>query len=313
MAYKLIKTFGIQRSGNHAIINWILGLSGDKTLFLNNRKVGRSLFKIVSPCSVPYGVKAQGIVINGTSYVNNNLINDFTNNCDTLVVGFENFDLKWYDKKLINFNIVSSFGAPQEEITVIIARSPANNIASLLKMRDAPAAFNVKQKIAYQYFYCVFKSFLSRYIAYLLKPSLWLHIRRVIGLRSSIDTLHKKKSVKEIISLWPTYAKVFNGSLDLGSGKVLTIYFDEWVGNKLYRDSIASKLGYVNKDKYFSFHSDAGGGSSFGNNNTNLDSAIYKNRSRDTDPKSKLSIKTILSQIPEIEKEFLLFNNKQYN
>ena len=109
MAYKLIKIFGLQRSGNHAIINWILGLSGDKTLFLNNRKVGRSLFKIVSPCSVPYGVKAQGIVINRTSYVNNNLMNDFINNCETLVVGFENFDLKWYDEKLINFNIVSSF------------------------------------------------------------------------------------------------------------------------------------------------------------------------------------------------------------
>ena len=100
---------------------------------------------------------------------------------------------------------------------------------------------------------------------------------------SSITTLHKKKSVKEIISLWPTYAKVLNGSLYLGSGKVRTIYFDEWVVNKLYRDSIASELGYVNKDKYLSFHSEAGGGSSFGNNNTNQDSAtIYNNRASNT-------------------------------
>ena len=39
MNYKLIKVFGIIRSGNHPIINWIMGLTQNKGLFFNNRKV----------------------------------------------------------------------------------------------------------------------------------------------------------------------------------------------------------------------------------------------------------------------------------
>ena len=38
MNYKLIKVFGIIRSGNHPIINWIMGLTQNKGLFFNNEK-----------------------------------------------------------------------------------------------------------------------------------------------------------------------------------------------------------------------------------------------------------------------------------
>ncbi|WP_377405229.1 hypothetical protein [Plastorhodobacter daqingensis] len=65
------------------------------------------------------------------------------------------------------------------------------------------------------------------------------------------------------LNLWKSYAFLHMHPMSVTRGKFETFLFDRWVIEKGYRDSMAEKLGYKNKDLFIDFVSDAGKGSSF--------------------------------------------------
>ena len=102
MNYKLIKVYGIIRSGNHPIINWIMGLTQNKGLFCNNRKVSRDIREKPSACSMSQNFKMQARRHKGniTLYNLDNIKKDYI---DTIVIDYENFNLKWHNKVVKDF------------------------------------------------------------------------------------------------------------------------------------------------------------------------------------------------------------------
>lgn len=65
MQYTLWKCFGLQRSGNHAIINWIIGLNQKETLFFNMVTPGKDLLDSPSAISLPEGTRAYVTRVDG--------------------------------------------------------------------------------------------------------------------------------------------------------------------------------------------------------------------------------------------------------
>ena len=122
MSYQLIKVFGLQRSGNHVIINWILGLDAEHMLFFNNQKVGRPLGG--GGVSLPDEVKANEKRQDGKKIVYPELVNSFPEWGRSLVVSFENYDLAQYRQEVVDAPIEQLFGPPNSRVVVIVLRNP---------------------------------------------------------------------------------------------------------------------------------------------------------------------------------------------
>ena len=258
MNYKLIKVFGIARSGNHPIINWIMGHTENKGFFCNNRKVSRDIREKPSPCSMSQNFKMQARRHNDNIilYDLDNIIKD---HFDTVVIGYENFNLKWHNKvvkDLINRKIYEIFGKTDNEISVIIIRNPLNVLSSILSMNFFKI-YN-RQVSSYEFFLKSLKHLCYRYLKYILSWKEWFYVRKNILFKSSQSTLHATSTVENMISGWSYYASVFLKEQSLLSKKVVCINFDKFIISKDYRQKIAKDLGFEYNDQNFNFISDAG-------------------------------------------------------
>lgn len=130
-AYSLIKFFGLRRSGNHAVLNWLLGQDPESMLFFNQVQPGTKLLEKPFPITLPAGVRAYSAKdSNGQKHVYPEYVEELNNNGGCVVCSFEDKDLRKYDRELYNANIVECFGFPAKENNVMILRNPVHMLPS---------------------------------------------------------------------------------------------------------------------------------------------------------------------------------------
>ncbi|WP_376696646.1 hypothetical protein [Wenzhouxiangella sp. EGI_FJ10305] len=247
MSYQLVKVFGLQRSGNHAILNWLIGLDVEKTLFINNQKAGRPLRG--GAVSLPDEFNANAKRHNGRVTEYSELVSSFSSWGNKLIVSFENFDLRLHDPATANGPIYNAFGPPDDERIVLILRNPFCVIPSLSRLHPIDE---------YEHASRIFRqNGLVNLLLYTAQS-----IRRLAKRKPEAHSLHARGRVVDIIELWPEYANAASSG-KIGRNPVTPIIFDRWLKCLNYRNSIATTLGCTNEDKYMDFISDAGGGSSF--------------------------------------------------
>lgn len=224
MSYDLYKFFGLQRSGNHAVINWLVGLDQQGFIFFNNVDWKKPISESVSAVSLPPGIKAYASRESKKSppvikheYINNlSLIEG-----GKLLFSYENMNMSSYVDKRINRNIVASFGSPISKTNILIVRNIFNMLPSAARM-------------------------VRRQQAQKRRSDEWF-----------VEVMRKR------VEMWKSYAFLAVEASSFSRGEFIPILFDKWVVDKSYRDSLAEVFGLLNKDKNIDFVSDAGNGSSF--------------------------------------------------
>nr|WP_163503426.1 hypothetical protein [Halomonas socia] len=224
MQYTLWKLFGLQRSGNHAIINWMIGLDQENVLFFNNVRPGGDVLDKISGISLPKGTKAYATREGGKRIIQPEYLTWFNDNGGCLLLSYENYHVEKFSSSILNSSVIERFGHPGKEKNFLVLRNPFNMLPSAEKM-------------------------IRRSMETKGKDEKWL-----------LNTLNKR------LSLWKNYAFLHLHPVSITRGNFYPILFDRWVSEKKYRDTIAEELGYINKDRFLDFVSDAGKGSSFSGN-----------------------------------------------
>ncbi|RUR27849.1 hypothetical protein ELY33_14755 [Vreelandella andesensis] len=134
MHYDVWLFFGLQRSGNHAVINWLAGLSPDDLLIFNNVRPGGPLLKNRSGVSFPTEVKAYAERIDGKIVINEEYVDFFKSIGGRLLVSSENYPVRRFNEESILNPIVSVFGPPQKCLKLFVLRNPINMLPSAEKM-----------------------------------------------------------------------------------------------------------------------------------------------------------------------------------
>ena len=259
VGYQLIKVYGLWRNGNHAIINWLLGLQPEKTLFFNNRLVGCSLLDRPSGTSMPPGINAHAIRENGKGRVQDHLVDAFRHDGERLVVSFENFNLELHDEAIVNQPIIDLFGEPETSANLIILRNPFSVMPSLVRSR----MLSGRRARSSRAMAAIFRRNMQRVQRVAADPRrIWRKLRSQWGPGNKPEA-HVRTGVRDIMRLWPGYARRTRGAEHLGPGRTIGVIYDFWVADRSYRDRLAKDLGLVNQDRFLDFVSDAGGGSSF--------------------------------------------------
>ena len=110
-----IRVFGLKRSGNHAIINWILGMIPNNCVFINN----------LSGFKDPLKQKIDGRIIN------RNLKKE-----DSILYNYEDFNIaQLKNKPLLPNNCILRTQLHRKKFNVMILRDPYNMFASRLKTK----------------------------------------------------------------------------------------------------------------------------------------------------------------------------------
>lgn len=221
MEYTLCKFFGLQRSGNHAVISWLIGLDQENTFFFNMVRPGEDLLKRPSGVSLPKNTKAYATRVNGRSFLQPECLEWFKREGGRLLLSYENFPMGKFSQRHLDKPAVDRFGHPQRNVNFLVIRNPFNMLPSAEKM-------------------------LRRTMVDAGKDEQWL-----------------AKTLEMRLLLWKGYAFLHLNPNSITRGNFVSFVFDRWVGDKYYRDEMAEKLGYINRDRFIDFVSDAGQGSSF--------------------------------------------------
>jgi hypothetical protein len=230
----VICVFGIQRSGNHAVISWILDNVQGSRVHLNDiRRID------------PY-LDFNGVTVHGLSYytchrkwhgVNRYILSSRQFNGerlgrvddvharydiasikrahkDLLVLSYEDVFLN--DPRVHRFlpNATKYIGESRRQLRVLLLRDPYNHLASLLKY----------------------------------------------------DATYKSAShftSKLYSNLWKQYARAFANGSPLFEDESVCINFNKWCDSSDYRQELARQIGFSTDGRSFNAVSSVGGGSSF--------------------------------------------------
>lgn len=238
------RIFGIKRSGNHAIINWIFTQSTEPTIFLNNcYPIGSkniSLYQGVGRIDCKginyWDYKHKIIPWEKNPFINHKYITYSKQDKrfkaerlkqlkeKTIIISFEDRDI---DK------INSLF---DEKHDILVGNS--NHIFTIVILRDP---FNL------------------------------------------LASIHKKWSEKDLLyyrDLWKEYARKFIEYEKENNPYSLGINYNEWVKSKKYRQNTAKKLNILFNDQGKDDVTNFGGGSSFDGTSANKNATIMNVFSR---------------------------------
>ncbi len=247
----LIKFFGLQRSGNHAVLNWILGLDRG-LLFFNSVRPYSSPLNSMLPVSLPAGARAPKYREGGTVREGVQMVKGAgPDGNGPVLCSFENADLARLDQARVNQALFDDVGRYTSVRNVLVVRNPLNMLASYARLAERSASKRSKLAVAKDQTKFVVRSFLGR----IEETELTLGFT---WRAMSIDS-----KLKHMLRLWKTYARLAVHPRSESRGDFLPIVFDRWVVRRDYRDQIAELLGYQNQDSNLHFVSDAGGGSSW--------------------------------------------------
>ncbi|WP_281662149.1 hypothetical protein [Halomonas sp. Alg239-R46] len=134
MKYIHWKLFGLQRSGNHAILNWLIGLDQENTLFFNRVRPGRDLLDKPSGVSLPEGTRAYATRSNGKQIIQPDELEWFEKNGGRLLLSYENYPIEKFNSDLLNQPVIDRFGSFTEEKNLLVLRNPFNMLPSAEKL-----------------------------------------------------------------------------------------------------------------------------------------------------------------------------------
>ncbi|HHP7232207.1 MAG TPA: hypothetical protein ACFCUY_15270 [Xenococcaceae cyanobacterium] len=241
-----IRVFGIRRSGNHAIISWIIDNYPGKVVFINNinfqdtidfpihpfnigwkrpfvdhmvikglpywrckKNLGRKK-KLISLIKYIFAIPERFTLMSRDKFIDLEYPRQVKK--DLLMYSFE--DISANDSRLILFdqNQPKYIGNSQKKIDLIILRDPWNLFASMLKTNMFER--NERDKIKY-------------------------------------------------INLFKDYAKDFIENFNNDNSRVACANYNRWFSEPEYRIDLAKKLGFSTSEKPHERLSNRGGGSSF--------------------------------------------------
>lgn len=128
----LIKFFGMRRNGNHAAINWILGLA-ENPVFLNMVTPYSDPVATHAPVSIPNGVISPKKRVNNRVEVDE-LFSTRAESSDLQLVSFENYPIKKFDDFELSMPIYNVLGNFDQSINIIVIRNPFNVVPSLFNL-----------------------------------------------------------------------------------------------------------------------------------------------------------------------------------
>lgn len=134
MQYTLCKFFGLQRSGNHAILNWLIGLDQENTLFFNMVRPGNDLLDRPSGISLPDGTRAYATRVRGKRVIQPEHLEWFEKNGGRLLLSYENYPIEKFSTSQLNQPVFQRFGQASEEKNMLVLRNPFNMLPSAEKM-----------------------------------------------------------------------------------------------------------------------------------------------------------------------------------
>lgn len=134
MQYSLWKFFGLQRSGNHAILNWLIGLDQENTLFFNLVRPGKDLLDRPSGVSLPEGTRAYATRVEGKRVLQPEHLEWFERNGGRLLLSYENYAIEKFSADQLNRPVFERFGKAVEEKNFLVVRNPFNMMPSAEKM-----------------------------------------------------------------------------------------------------------------------------------------------------------------------------------
>ncbi|ACB50728.1 unknown [Crocosphaera subtropica ATCC 51142] len=227
---KSIRIIGMRRSGNHAIINWLLGQVPKDTIFLNDLKPGLRQFR-------------QGRNTRFFKKLRKVLEQNYFK--DIVIHSYEDIELSSLSNPYYNLMRLIYLGKAQKNIDILILRDPYNTIASRIKATQiesdytlAPmkrwSAFKDKNDTNYRDFY--YKDFMM------------------------VENPHLTP-----LDLWIQYAKEFIGETNFLKTKIC-LNFNRWFSDSLYRQELAEELQVNFTDSNLNKVATYGKGSSFDGN-----------------------------------------------
>jgi hypothetical protein len=229
-----ICVFGMQRSGNHAIIPWIMDNTEGCRVHLND-------IRRIDPYIDFNGMTAYGLscytcyrkwrglnrYLLSRKHLHGDLLGSVQDaHClldiprirrihkDVLVLSYEDVFLN--DPRVHRFlpNAVRYIGQSKRRLRVLILRDPYNHFASLLKY----------------------------------------------------DTAYKsaiKHTSKLYVHMWKQYAREFTGTTSMLEGESLCVNYNRWCESRDYRQQLAQVFGFTTDGQPYNRVSSIGGGSSF--------------------------------------------------
>lgn len=243
----LIRFFGLRRSGNHAVINWLLGLL-ERPLFLNDVALYGSPVQTFSTVTVPRGVRTLRFgnrlllslgsrTLGAVQFVRGG---GPARNGDVLC-SYENVELRQLDRARLAASLAGDLGEYGVVRDILVVRNPLNLAASCLALRGRA-----------------------------VRPG-WRAVATgwVLGHVSrrgpaGVPSEHKRElTLEELVSRWKGYAAEAVRHQQGEPTSYLPVIFDRFVADRAYRDRLAAELGMTNADRYTDFVSNAGRGSSF--------------------------------------------------
>ncbi len=248
----LIKFFGLRRSGNHAVANWILGLE-ENMLFLNQINLYEDPVATHSPVSIPEDVRSPKVRVDAKVQKRDILIhNDATLN-GNIICTYEHVDMNRLDMNKLNISIYSKLGYYGNDLNVFVLRNIFNVIPSFLIFRSK-------------------------------RKNIVFELEEV------------QQVVRKLVRLWRGYACLALSPKTETRGNFVPVLYERWLINREYRDEVASKLGFKNKDKNIDFVSDAGGGSSWSGTTNKINKNALLDRWNKTHPNEKKVVETVLKE-----------------
>ncbi len=234
--YKEIRCFGLRRSGNHAIINWIIKQNNNPFVFLNNIKVDRDInpYKSFSKAQISginplvyhqnlikyrrfikflLNPKCEYFYGRERAELNRKNLRNYEGK-SLLIYSYEHYPLSKIVSEQFEKNRENFLGKSEFKFDVLILRDPYNTFSSLIKKGE------------------------------------------------------KLHSLDSVVNIWIENAKEYLGLSNYLKNKV-TINYNNWFKNKDYRQKICEQLGLVFTDAGIEVVPNFGNGSSFDKINYN--------------------------------------------
>lgn len=223
-----IRVCGLRRTGNHAIINWIIQQASGNVVHLNDIFIAEN----------PYRAAVEGLqtkdpkfywkayrmrsnpLYSGMDYMEvlkQEMNRDFIIK-DMLIYSLEDYRLKLMNKRNIRKKHLLFFGGSEEQKDILILRDPYNLLASRMKHEN-------------------------------------------IGLKT-------RSVFKSFAEMWIEYAREFLGETNYLKNNKYLINYNQWARNYNYRKETAENLKLNFTDAGFDNITNYGGGSSFNGINT---------------------------------------------
>jgi hypothetical protein len=127
-----IRANGLQRSGNHAIINWIAQQTSGKCLVLNDARPGLNPFETMGEYLEYYNGRLTALEYTWNSESRRNIQTRIPRKRNTVIYSYEDKPLHVRDAP----RFVTWIGQSQRFFDVLIVRDPMNFFASRLRMFD---------------------------------------------------------------------------------------------------------------------------------------------------------------------------------